>query len=96
MGIRSSVKILDIINDVLFLFWKYNGIWHERKDIITTDPGLYYLNKPIRDTRGTAIMKEQQVRGSHKIGKHQVKYLALKQQKPITVIRDFDRDNELY
>ena len=95
VGIRSSENIPNIFNDVLFIFWKFKGVWHERKYIITTDPGLYYLNNPIKGTKGAAIMKEQQVSGSHKIGKHQGKYLALRQQKPITVIRDFDRDNEL-
>lgn len=93
VGIRSSENVPDIFNDVLFVFWKYLGVWHERKFFITTDPGLYYLNNPI-NVNGTAILKEQQVKGSHKLGLHQGKYLALVQQRPMTVIRDFDRDSE--
>jgi hypothetical protein len=94
VGIRSSENVPDIFNDVLLLFWKFKGVWHERKYVVTTDPGLYYLNNPI-NVKGTAILKEQQVRGSHKLGLHRGRYQALTQVKPLTVIRDFDRDSNM-
>ena len=39
-----------------------------------------------------AILKEGQYRGSHKICLHQGKYEALKQQKPLKVYRDNNKD----
>lgn len=94
VGIRSSENIPDMFNDVLILFWKYRGVWHERKYVITTDPGLYYLKNPM-NVKGTAILKEQQVRGSHRLSLHRGRYQALTQVKPLTVIRDYDRDSNL-
>ena len=38
-------------------------------------------------------MKEGQYRGSHKIGLHQGKYEALRQQKPLKVYRDGNQDD---
>ena len=46
------------------------------------------------NVKGTAILKEGQYRSCWKIGKHQGKYTALVQRKPVTVIRDADRDAE--
>jgi hypothetical protein len=42
--------------------------------------------------QGTAIVKQGQYIGSHGIGMHRGKYLALTQKRPITVIRDYNRD----
>ena len=42
--------------------------------------------------QGTAILKQGQYIGSHAIGMHRGKYLALVQQKSLTVIRDYDRN----
>ncbi len=94
VGIRSSENIPDVFNDVLYVFWKFKGVWHERKYVITTDPGLYYLKNPV-NVKGTAILKEQQVKRSHRLGLHRGRYQALTQQRPLTVIRDFDRDSNL-
>ncbi len=45
--------------------------------------------------QGTAILKHGQYMNSHKIGLHRGKYLALVQQRPLTVIRDYDRNAAL-
>ena len=42
---------------------------------------------------GVAILKPGQYRGSHKVGLHQGKYEALRQQKPLQVYRDNNEDN---
>lgn len=60
----------------------------------TTDPGRTYLHDPINNQIGVAILVEGQYRGSHVIGHHQGKYLALCQAKPVLVYRDNDRDSE--
>lgn len=59
----------------------------------TTDPGRHWLNNPM-NKKGTAIVVPGQYPGSHKIGKHQGKYVALRQKGLIKVYRDDDRDNE--
>ena len=41
---------------------------------------------------GTAILKEGQYVNAYKIGKHLGQYDALVQVKPVTVIRDYDRN----
>jgi hypothetical protein len=44
--------------------------------------------------KGVAILKPGQYRGSHKIRKHQNRYEALGQQKPVTVYRDNNKDGK--
>ena len=43
---------------------------------------------------GVAILKPGQYRGSHKIGLHKGKYEALRQQKPVKVYRDNNKDGK--
>jgi hypothetical protein len=42
--------------------------------------------------QGTAILKEGQYKDAYQIGLHKGKYYALVQRKPVTVIRDYDRN----
>lgn len=98
VGIRD-VNQVGKFNDWLYLFWKYKGRWNEVWRLGTTDPGLYYLENPL-SSKGCAILKEGQYRGAWKTGYHlQSKYgkdhPALVQRKPVTVIRDADRDDKL-
>ena len=94
VGIRSANNIPDSFDDLITVFWKFNGEWHFRVFPCTTDPGLYWLKHPMQ-ALGTAIVKEGQYRGVWQIALHQGKYKALCQRKPITIIRDFDRDGQL-
>ena len=94
VGIRTSENKVNTFNDFQIVFWKYKGVWNIRKYFITTDPGLYWLNNPMNKL-GTAILKEGQYLGSHKLGLHQGKYTALVQAKPVTVVRDYNRDDNL-
>jgi hypothetical protein len=41
---------------------------------------------------GTAILKQGQYKGAYQIGLHRGKYYALVQSKPVTVLRDYDRN----
>ena len=93
-GIRHTTNVPNAFDDLLCVFWKYNGAWTLRVFPCTTDPGTYWLKNP-ENKLGTAIVKEGQYKGVWKLGLHQGKYKALVQKNPITVIRDFDRDNEL-
>jgi hypothetical protein len=60
----------------------------------TTSPSVYFLNNPMADA-GTAILKQGQYKDTYKIGLHKGKYEALVQSKPVTVIRDNDRNSYL-
>jgi len=94
VGIRSADPTPNTFNDWEYVFWKYRGSWECMKFEITTDPGLYYLKNPLSEL-GTAILKPGQWRGMWQLGKHKGLYPALVQVSPVTVIRDFDRNNYL-
>lgn len=94
VGIRSAGNNVNTFDDLMTVFWKFNGSWTLRIFPCTTDPGLYWLQNP-ENKLGTAIVKEGQYKDVWHIGLHQGKYKALVQQNPITVIRDANRDNVL-
>jgi LysM repeat protein len=94
VGIRNNNSIPDRFDDWICLMWKYKGAWEFKKYKATTDPGLFYLNNPL-NTMGTAILKEGRYPRAYRLGLHKGKYKALVQNAPLTVIRDFDRDEVL-
>ena len=55
IGIRSKDLTPNSFNDLLCVCWKYKGVWTIKLYDCTTDPGLYYLLKPM-NTNGTAIV----------------------------------------
>lgn len=90
IGIRSNDLTPDKFNDIIVVCWKYKGNWYIRKYDATTDPGLYYLLRPM-NVKGTAIMVPGQYRGAYMIGKHK-NYEALRQKKPMKYWRDANRN----
>ena len=95
VGARHPHQIPDIFNDTLFLIWKDNekNHWIQHKFQCTLDPGIYFLNSPMRKD-GTAIVKHpQQIRGGLKLGKHKGTYDCLVQNKPFHVWRDNNKDS---
>ena len=96
IGIRNSEtkgRVTNAFDDLLTIAYKIDGEWQYHEFKCTTDPGTAYMNDPIVESKGTAILKPGQYRGSHKLRLHQGKYLALGQKKNVTVYRDNDRDN---
>lgn len=91
IGIRSNDMTPDLFNDLIVVCWKYKGKWYIKKYDCTTDPGLYYLQKPM-NVKGTAIMVPGQYRGAYEVGKHKG-YTALRQKKPMKYWRDNNKDN---
>lgn len=93
-GIRNPAST-NLYDDTLAVAYKDQS-GNERVFLcpITTDPGRYYLQNPI-NTKGCAILAAGQYLGSHRIGRHQGKYKALVQVKPVTVLRDYNRDKVL-
>jgi hypothetical protein len=94
IGIRSNNRKPNSFDDWIVAMWKYKGNWSFYLFEATTDPGLFWLQNPM-NPKGTAIVKEGQYPGSHKLGKHNDQYKALQQCGNITVIRDYNRDGSL-
>jgi len=95
IGIRNSATENTVTNkfdDTITLSYKIDGEWQYHEFDCTTDPGKFYMEDPIVDEKGTAILKPGQYSKSHKIRKHQGRYEALGQQNPVTIYRDDNRD----
>lgn len=92
VGLRSKRVDSNSFDDEIHVFYKMqDGLWNYRIYPATTDPGTFWLNNPSYP-QGTAILAQGQNVDAYAIGKHRGKYEALVQQKPVTVIRDYDRD----
>ena len=97
IGIRNSDthgKVTNKFDDILTLSYRdLNGNWIYNEYKATTDPGSHW-ERNLLNKDGVAILKPGQYRGSHKIGLHQGKYEALRQQKPVKVYRDNNKDGK--
>jgi hypothetical protein len=92
VGIRKDTDVPNKFDDTLYVFWKNSSnAWEGKSYNITTDPGTFWLKNPMA-VDGTAILKEGQYENAYKLGLHRGEYKALVQQKPVTVIRDYDRN----
>lgn len=94
VGLRSGSPVPNAFDDQMWVFWRWENRWSLKKYKVTTDPGLTYLSDPMNKF-GTAILREGQYIGSHRLGKHKGQYDALVQAEPLPVVRDFNRDNRL-
>lgn len=97
IGVRTDNKgkATNLYDDYLIVI--YTDANNKEKRVIykiTTEPGLYYLHKPM-NSKGAAILVPNQYRGCWKIAKHKGKYDALCQAKPISVYRDNNK-NDIY
>lgn len=92
VGLRNDSIIPNRFDDEIHVFYtKQDGSWNYHIWPATTDPGTFWLNNPVYE-QGTAILAQGQYEDSYSIGKHKGVYDALVQTKPVTVIRDYDRD----
>ena len=97
IGIRNSEtkgRVTNAFDDILTIAYKEDGEWQYHEFQCTTDPGSAYMNNPIVESKGTAILKPGQYRGSHKLRLHAGKYLALGQQRNVKVYRDRNKDGK--
>ena len=92
IGIRSDSIVPNQFDDQIHVFFK-NGSnqWVHYIFPATTDPGTYWLKNPL-NPQGTAILSQGQYRDAYQIGLHRGKYYALVQKRPVTVLRDYDRN----
>jgi hypothetical protein len=94
VGVRNSEPgnaITNKFDDYITISYKVDGKWQFEIFEATTDPGLHWAEN-LLNKDGVAILVPGQYRGSHTIGLHQGKYKALKQQKPVKVYRDKNKD----
>lgn len=95
IGIRKDNKnaVNNKYDDVMVIMYKTKKGWSTHYYTITTEPGSYYMTKKLGNVKGTAILVPGQYRGCWEIGKHNGKYKALVQRKPVKVYRDGNMDN---
>ena len=94
VGVRNSdtgTKVTNAFDDKITLSYKKNGTWIYKEWMNTTDPGTKGV-KEYHNAAGVARLVPGQYIDSHFLGLHQGKYEALKQQKPVKVYRDANRD----
>ena len=97
IGIRNSdtgTEVTNKFDDIMTISYKdENGKWQYHEFSCTTDPGDDYMDNPMT-SKGCAVLKPGQYRGSHKIKLHGGKYTALGQKKNVTVYRDRNKDDK--
>jgi len=93
IGVRNSAATSqDKFDDLIaYFFYDKNGKLVGRVVSGTTYPSTAFLKSPI-NLKGAAILKSGQYKDAYQIGLHRNKYEALVQRKPVTVIRDDDRN----
>lgn len=92
VGLRSESTIPNRFDDEIHVFYKTSPIkWNYHVFKATTDPGTFWLKQPLQP-QGTAILSEGQFVGAYHLGLHRGQYKALVQLKPVSIIRDYDRN----
>lgn len=93
IGIRNSTATSqDKFDDQLaYFYYDDNGRLVGKVVPATTDPSTAWLKDPM-NVKGAAVLKSGEYKDSYAIGKHRGAYDALVQVKPVTVIRDDDRN----
>jgi len=92
VGIRSTSTVPNRFDDEIHVFFKTpQKNWEHYVFTATTDPGTYWLRNPMMP-QGTAILAQGQYLNAYQIALHRGQYEALCQIKPVTTIRDYNRD----
>lgn len=92
-GVRTNNIIPDSFNDYLICTWKEAGTGKMFGGMATTEPGAYWLSKPM-NVKGTAVIVPGYYENVWQIGNHHG-YEALVQAGVFKVWRDNDRSNSL-
>jgi hypothetical protein len=92
VGVRSKNTKSNRFDDEIHVFYRVSLLkWNYHVYKATTDPGTFWLENPMQP-QGTAIMAQGQYIDAYEIGLHKGQYKALVQRKPITILRDYDRN----
>lgn len=91
VGVRRDNEGTNTFDDYLTVLYREEELAIINKYEVTTDPGKHWLKNP-SNPKGTAVLVPGQYRGTWQLGKHQGKYEALVQRKPVKVYRDNNKD----
>jgi hypothetical protein len=93
IGVRNAKSTnQDTFDDqIAYFYYDSNGQLRGKVSVGTTDPSTYWLNNPM-NVKGAAILKSGEYKDAYAIGLHKGQYTALVQVKPVTTIRDDDRN----
>lgn len=92
VGIRSKHTRSNSFDDEIHVFYKTGPVkWNYHIYKATTDPGTFWLENPMQP-QGTAILMQGQYVDAYELGLHRGQYKALVQVKPVTILRDYDRN----
>jgi len=94
IGVRRDNQGSNTFDDFLLVMYREEELMINHRWQATTDPGKYWLLNPM-NPKGTAILVPGQYRGTWQLGKHQGKYEALVQRKPVKVYRDNNKDEAI-
>lgn len=94
IGVRNSnATSQDKFDDnIAYFYYDDKGKLNGKVVTSTTDPSTHFLNQPMNEG-GAAILKSGEYKDAYSIGFHRGKYKALVQTKPVTIIRDNDRNS---
>ena len=93
IGVRNSFATSqDKFDDLLaYFYYDENGKIVGKVVPATTDPSTLWLKDPM-NKKGAAVLKSGEYKDAYALGLHRGSYEALVQVKPVTVIRDDDRN----
>jgi hypothetical protein len=96
VGIRDTANTEPILfqDEIAYFYYDQNGNLVGNVARGTTSPSVYFLENPM-NSGGAAILKQGQYKNAYAIGLHRGIYKALVQVKPVTVMRDKDRNSYL-
>jgi len=95
VGLRADSTVPNRFDDEIHVFYKVSPTkWNYHVFKATTDPGTYWLRNPM-NPQGTGILEKGQYIDAYGLGLHKGEYEALVQRKPVTVIREYNRDAHL-
>jgi hypothetical protein len=94
IGVRRDNQGTNTFDDFLLVMYREEELMISHRWETTTDPGKYWLENPI-NPKGTAVLVPGQYRSTWQLGKHQGKYEALVQRKPVQVYRDNNKDETI-
>ena len=92
IGVRRDNQGTNEFDDFMLVLYREEELMIQKRYLVTTDPGKYWLEHPI-NPEGTAVLIPNQYRSTWQLGKHQGKYEALVQRKKVGVWRDNNKDN---
>jgi hypothetical protein len=96
VGVRNLADTVpdEFQDEIAYFYYDNNGNTVGKVARGTTSPSVYFLQNPM-NMSGTAILQQGQYQDAYAIGLHRGLYSALVQVKPVTVIRDTDRNSYL-